>query len=615
VFKNGKSLELSEFNQYTMSSDKLSPTLDNYSLHGCSKNTTSNKSNTSQPSTLKSLQNQKISQLNCNAIEDYLMTSQQPPGVHDYMPQKSSTLRNQNSFETSLDENFSGGAAPSGNQIDGDAIVNATIQPDIETTYMSNNTARLSRQDSDCRRKREAERIQKAQENALKLRHVSPVRLRSASDTIFGTNCGKETILDLLQSKEPEEVLALKIELISQIYESLKLSDLSSDIVKEMTLEMEKVSQFVSLNLGRAFIDNFDLKIKAKTVTCAQLLAKVFKHKGSHISVSQFLHFLHQFGDRQVAEAYCDLLIRWYRHETSRHRMTGQFSQGNATINTIKQSATISSKSHPAMSLVANYPNGGGSGGGSMITPQVGYGTPGMSHSRHHMMAPMSRHSLAVPTNIQVQPFSNESQIPQLSNHHLQKYQQQPQTLAGNQQITTDEIESGDRRYYSMQNNSHNQEQTAQAQFNHNHNQHEQIEQHPLQGITAVSKAMTSQNNQRNQQQQQLSSQNMMQQRQQLHINQQPSLHQSLHYASTDVPMPGGLRGTGQQQQQQMAINNATWQMGVPNNHVSEVHPPQLLPGVQPGVQQQHGPIRQPQQRFMPQEEINSECGEDDVFA
>ena len=58
---------------------------------------------------------------------------------------------------------------------------------------------RLSRQDSE--KRREADRIQKAQENAFKLRHVSPVRLRSASETIFGTNSGKETILDLLQSK------------------------------------------------------------------------------------------------------------------------------------------------------------------------------------------------------------------------------------------------------------------------------------------------------------------------------------------------------------------------------------------------------------------------------
>ena len=160
------------------------------------------------------------------------------------------------------------------------------------------------------------------------------------------------------------------------------------------------MSQFVSLNLGRAFIDNFDLKIKAKSVTCAQLLTKVFKHKGSQISVSQFLHFLHQFGDRQVAEAYCDLLIRWYRHETSRHRMTGQFMlplpSQNQPLSSLTNDTTTLNPAY-AMSLAG----GNFTGSRTATSSQLGYGTPGVSHNRHHMMAPMSRHSLAVPTNVQ----------------------------------------------------------------------------------------------------------------------------------------------------------------------------------------------------------------------
>ena len=104
------------------------------------------------------------------------------------------------------------------------------------------------------------------------------------------------------------------------VVSDLKLNELSPDIIKEMTTEMERLPQHVSLNLGRAFIDTYNLTIKAKTITCAQLLVKTFKHRGAQIEVSQFLQFLHQFGDRKVAESFCDLLISWYRHETMQHK-------------------------------------------------------------------------------------------------------------------------------------------------------------------------------------------------------------------------------------------------------------------------------------------------------
>ena len=121
-----------------MASDKVSPTFDNYSIHGCSKNTTSNKSNTSQPSTLKSLQNQKIAQLNCT-IEDYALAQQALPGAHDYAPQKNSIFNNDNSFETSLDEDSAAAVL-------GDLAVNAqqttTIQPELETPCLPNSTVR-----------------------------------------------------------------------------------------------------------------------------------------------------------------------------------------------------------------------------------------------------------------------------------------------------------------------------------------------------------------------------------------------------------------------------------------------------------------------------------------
>ena len=59
---------------------------------------------------------------------------------------------------------------------------------------------RLTRQNSVKNREKQ-QKLATAQENAYKLRHVSPRRLRSASETIFGTSDGKETILDLLQSR------------------------------------------------------------------------------------------------------------------------------------------------------------------------------------------------------------------------------------------------------------------------------------------------------------------------------------------------------------------------------------------------------------------------------
>ena len=124
MFKNGKSLELSDFNQYPIGSEKLSPNCDIYgSIHGCSRKTASNKSNTSQPSTLKSLQNQKISQL--NPIEDFV------PGAHEYAPQSNSTLKNPQSLETSMD-----GAEFAASRDTGPRTVAGTIQPDLEQAYL-----------------------------------------------------------------------------------------------------------------------------------------------------------------------------------------------------------------------------------------------------------------------------------------------------------------------------------------------------------------------------------------------------------------------------------------------------------------------------------------------
>ena len=214
----------------------------------------------------------------------------------------------------------------------------------------------------------------------------------------------------------------------------LKLNELSPDIIKEMTTEMERLPQHVSLNLGRAFIDTYSLTIKAKTVTCAQLLVKTFKHRGAQIEVSQFLQFLHQFGDRKVAESFCDLLISWYRHETMQHKnklfnsrqlqqqMTPILNSQNNTFQQAQQpqSQTVTPvpQRHQQVSPLGTVGVGGGLGGVG-LNPIYG---SALAAAPAHLRTPVLRHSASIPASATMATtyYQPQPQQPPTQQHFVQ---------------------------------------------------------------------------------------------------------------------------------------------------------------------------------------------------